>query len=111
MGKGTVTYGRLHAKYCVIDALSQQFEELQQLRDRVRRAEAKAMRMAVSGSQRKSRLELTLYSRQVPRLGLSAQICLEVGPSLALVQPHYNLFPLFRIGSWVIVDYPAPQEL
>jgi len=68
MGKaGTVIYGRLHAKYSVIDALTQQFEELQQLRDRVRRAEAKAMRMAVSGSQRKSRLELTLYSRQVHR--------------------------------------------
>ena len=45
MGKGgTVIYGRLHAKYSVIDALTQQFEELQQLRDRVRRAEAKAVR-------------------------------------------------------------------
>jgi hypothetical protein len=43
MGKETVIYGRLHAKYPIIDALTQQFEELQQLRDRVRRAEAIAI--------------------------------------------------------------------
>jgi hypothetical protein len=44
MSNRTKASDRSHALYLRLKKLTQQFEELQQLRDRVRRAEAKAIR-------------------------------------------------------------------